>query len=212
MGSAGVWRAWHRAAGDSRHIGGFVDGRLGIHSLLRADVLEGWICGGLLKRRSGGLGPGVVTDEMEMAAIRGGDTERLLHEAVGLVAVAIRTVGAVLVGLAVLTTVRRVGTVGSIALLALRWSKAAAAALALHLAVGEKAARDSAGTPRLAVSPPTHARFAFIPYKHRSGFDLLALLLGQSSLDPRQDANAAGLEQDNCVLRRPYLAVIRLHE
>lgn len=76
---------------------------------------------------------------MKVLASGGGDAERLLHEAIRLVSVALR--------LAVfLVLVAPTARVGSLAGTPSATAKAAAT-LALHLAVGEEAARDSAGAP-----------------------------------------------------------------
>lgn len=76
---------------------------------------------------------------MEVLASGGGDAERLLHEAIRLVSVAL--------GLAVfLVLIAAAARVGSLAGTPSATAEAAAT-LALHLAVGQKAARDSAGAP-----------------------------------------------------------------
>lgn len=106
---------------------------------------------------------------MEVLALRGGDAEGLLHEAVGLVPVPVGlTVVVVLVAAA--------ARVWCLAGAPPRCAEAAAA-LALHLPVGEEAARYPAGTPRFAVRPPAHAGFPLVPNKDGARPDGLALLL-----------------------------------
>ncbi len=124
-----------------RGAGRVVHRRLGVHALDRHNVSQRGI-----RRRLGELGrvARVVADEVEMLAIRGGDAERLLHQAVGLVSV---SVGSFAVH--VLVLVAAPSAVGGLAHGAPRGSgnELAPSALALHLAVGQEAARDAAGTP-----------------------------------------------------------------
>lgn len=95
---------------------------------------------------------------MEVLARRCGDTEGLLHKTVCLVTVALR-LAIILILVAGTTRLRGLAIVSPpIA--------EATASLALHLAVGEEAAGDSAGAPRLAVCPSPHASLALIPNKH----------------------------------------------
>lgn len=90
-----------------------------------------------------------------MLVVVGGDGEGLLHETVRLVAVAIRaTIGVLFVA-----------SLGGVTAGILVEAAAAATAFALHLAVGEKAARNPTGTPRFAVGPSAHASFALVPDK-----------------------------------------------
>lgn len=104
-----------------------------------------------------------------MLAARGGDAKGLLHETVGLVAVAL---GLVVVHVFLGTRAR----VGRLAISSAIWAKATSS-LALHFTVGEKATRDSAGAPRLAVGPSTHAGLALIPDEDGARTDGLPLLL-----------------------------------
>lgn len=93
---------------------------------------------------------------MEVLAGRGGDAKGLLHQTVGLVAVALWLV---VVHVVLGTRVGRLAVSSAV-------GAKAASSLALHFTVGEKAARDSAGAPRLAVGPSTHAGLALIPDEH----------------------------------------------
>jgi len=137
---------------------------------------------------------------MQMLAVVCGDGERLLHEAVRFVAVAIGSAIGVLV----------VGGLSSIAA-GILVETASATSLAFHLAVGQETSRDTAGTPRFAVGPSAHACLAFIPDKHRAGLDGLSLLLGQTPLHAREKADATRLEEDDGVRRRADVTVVRLH-
>lgn len=116
---------------------------------------------------------------MEVLAVGSGDAEGLLHEAIGLVPVAFGFA----VVLVLVATTSRVGRLAGVSS-----AGKATAPLALHFAVRQETARHSAGAPRLAVGPSSHAGFSLIPHKYRAGSDGLALLLGQSSLDSGQDA------------------------
>lgn len=137
---------------------------------------------------------------MEVLAVVGSDGERLLHEAVRLVAVAIGSAVRVLV----------VGCLGGIAA-GILVEAARATSLALHLTVGQETSRDTAGAPGLAVSPSAHARLALIPDKHRARLDRLPLLLGQTPLHSREKADATCLEENDGVRGRANVAVVSLH-
>lgn len=92
---------------------------------------------------------------MKVLAGRSGDAEGLLHQTVRLVSVALRL--AVL--LVFVATAARVGSLAGTTSAAAK----AATALALHLAVCQEAARNSAGTPRLSIGPSPHAGFPLVP-------------------------------------------------
>lgn len=84
-----------------------------------------WVLRRLHENVGGGTGPRVVADQVEVLALGGGDAERLLHEAVGLVTV---SVWSILVGTVL-------GTVVGLAA-RLLCGEAVSTTLALHLAVG----------------------------------------------------------------------------
>lgn len=133
-----------------------------------------------------------------MLALVGGDTERLLHQTVWLVAIAIwasvgvvlRSHHAVAVGILVET---------------------GATTLAFHFTIGEKASRYSTRAPGFAVSPSSHASFAFIPDKDRARLDGLSFLFGQAALHAWEKSYAACLEKDDSICWRAHMAVVRLH-
>jgi hypothetical protein len=137
---------------------------------------------------------------MKVLAVVGRDGEGLLHEAVGLVAVAIGSTVRVLV----------VGGLSGVAA-GILVKTARATSLAFHLTVGQETSRDTTGAPRFAVSPSAHARLALIPHKHRAGFDRLPLLLGQASLHAREETDATCLEKNDCIRRRADVTVVGLH-
>lgn len=135
--------ARHGPARDDREVLLVVDGGLWIEALLRAHVAQGRIAGGLEEARGVGVRPRVIADEMQVLPGRGRDAEGLLHQAVGLVPVAIRAVVRTLSPVLVAAT-RRVGRLPR----ALRLRRhRGAAPLALHLTIREKTARDAAGAP-----------------------------------------------------------------
>lgn len=195
-----VWRARHRPSCDGGNIRLLVHGRFGVHALLGTDVAKAWILRRLHEDVRGGTGACVVADEVEVLALGGGDAERLLHQAVGLVAV---SVWSILVGAVFGAAVRLVAR--------LLRGKAVSSTLALHLAVGQEAPRHSACAPRFPVRPPAHAGFPLVPDEDRAGLDLLALLLGQAALHARQQAGATGLEEDDGIVGGAHVAVICLH-
>ena len=94
------------------------------------------------------MGARVVTDQVQMVPSRGCNAEGLLHQAVWLVPIAVRTFfsGRVHVGLAAVSAIWR--SPGSSERCDWRGiSIASTTALTFHLPVGQEAARDSAGTP-----------------------------------------------------------------
>jgi hypothetical protein len=133
VGSVREGWAGHGASGDGGNGVLFVNGRLGVHALLRADVTQLGVAGRLLQVLRDGRGAGEVADEMQVLAVGRCDAERLLDQAVGLVAVAVRAFvrGVVIFGS------RRLGS----------GAEGAATALALHLAVCEEAARHATRAP-----------------------------------------------------------------
>lgn len=103
-----------------------------------------------------------------MLTDRGADAERLLHEAVRLVTVAIRAV----------ITFRALSLDSG-----RTWSTpAGTTTLSFHLSICQKAARDAAGAPRLSICPSAHTCLALVPDKDGPRADRRTLLFGQSSL------------------------------
>jgi len=196
-------RAGHGTTGYSRDGVLILDGRFWVHALLWSDVTQlrvgGWLHEVLCAHGSAG----VVADQVKMLTGGCGDAERLLHQTIGLVAIAVGTVLAV-----VLTVSRRV-------LLRVageqRGRHAASSTLSLHLTIGQEASRYTAGTPGLAVSPPPHACLALVPDKDGTRFDGLSFLLGQTSLDPGKEADPTGFEQNDGIAWSPDVAVIGFH-
>lgn len=135
MSGVRISRRAHGPAGDGRDSALFVNGRFGVHALLGANVTELRVVGRLHEVLRLLRGSRVVADEVEVLAVVGGNREGLLHEAVRFVAVAIRT------------AVRVLFIAGLRSVAAGCLIEAGSASLALHLAVGQKAARHSAGTP-----------------------------------------------------------------
>ena len=130
--------------------------------------------------------------------MRGRDGERLLHKAIGLVTVSIRTT----VRIAILA-VNAVTVRGFVVI--------AAAAFTFHLPVGEKAAGNPAGTPGLAVGPSSHTGLALVPDKDRAGFNGLAFFFRKAPLNPWQQAHSACFEQNDGIGGRTHMAMVRLH-
>ena len=160
------------------------------------------IGGRLLQRNR--IGARVVADEMQMLSTRGGDAERLLHQTIRLVTIAVWPLAL------------RVSGGRPVWRLAARslgcWlAEVAATALALHLPVGQETARHTTRTPRFAVCPAPHACLSFVPDKHGARFDLLALLLGQASLHARQQTYATSLKEQDSIVGRADVAVVCLH-
>lgn len=122
-------RAGHWSAGDGGDTVLLVHRGLRIHALLRSDVAQLRIVGWLLQVLRDGRGAGKVADQVQVLASRGGDAERLLHEAVGLVAIAVRSI----IGRLVLAALEPVSVSPG-------GREAAAATLALHLTVSQEAA------------------------------------------------------------------------
>jgi len=123
VSSVRVARRAHGPASHSRNGALLLNGRLWVHALFWADVAKLRVVGRLhemlrLLRRTG-----VVADQMQVLTVVCGDGERLLHEAVGFVAVAIGSAIGVLV----------VGGLSSTGILV---ETASATSLAFHLAVG----------------------------------------------------------------------------
>lgn len=97
---------------------------------------------------------------MEVLASGGGDAKGLLHKTVGLVSISLRLA----VILVLVATAARVGRLAGVSS-----TGEATTSLALHFAVGQEATRHSAGAPRLAVGPSSHAGFSLIPDKDGAG-------------------------------------------
>ena len=86
----------HRPASHDWKILLVIDRGLGIKTFLGPNMPESWVGCGLLKVGGGWVRARIVTDQVQVLPGRGGDTERLLHEAVGFISIPIRTlVGAV---------------------------------------------------------------------------------------------------------------------
>jgi hypothetical protein len=129
------------------------------------------ICGGLLQVGGGRVRARVVADEVKVLAGGSGDAEGLLHQPVGLIPVAIGAlIGAISSVLIAAPTFGRLAASGHRVL-----RNAATTTLALHLPIGQEAARDTTGAPGLSVRPPAHARFALIPDEHGARPNRLAL-------------------------------------
>lgn len=148
----------------------------------------------------GRVGAGVVADEMEVLPGGGEDAEGLLDETVGFVSVPL---------LALHRVCRR--AVARHCRSNCRGVEAAATPLALHFAVGEKAARNSASAPRLAVGPSAHSGLPLVPDEDGSGSYLLPLFLRQSALHSGQGAQPASFEEDDGIVRRLDVAVVCFH-
>lgn len=196
------WRLLHRGSCEGGSRVGLSHARLGVHALDGDDASQRGIRSWLGKVGLTGLRSGVVRDEVEVLAGRSGDAERLLHQTVGLVSVSL----GLAVVLVLVATASRVGRLASVPS-----AREATSSLALHFPVGQEAARHSAGAPRLAVGPSSHAGLSLIPHKHRAGSNRLPLLLGESSLHSRQDAQSACLEQPDGVGGRSHVAVVGFH-
>jgi hypothetical protein len=69
-----------------------VDGGFRIEALLRTHAAQGWVGGRLQEVGGVGMRPRVIADEMQMLAGRGGDTERLFHQAIRLIPVPVRPI------------------------------------------------------------------------------------------------------------------------
>lgn len=137
-----------------------MDRRLGIHPFDWYDVTQLGVCRGLWQLGRVGMRPRVVRDEVEMLARGSRDAERLLHQAVLLVAVSIWAITIhLLVLVAAPPAVWRLACPSSVVELA-------ATTLAFHLSVGEEAAGHPAGAPRLAIGPAPHAGLSLIPYEY----------------------------------------------
>lgn len=130
-----VGEGWtgHRTSCDGGDGILFVDSRLGVHALLGTNVTQLRIGGRLLQVLRNGCGAGKVADEMQVLASGGGDAERLLDQAIRLVAVTIRTI----IRSIVFFGSRRLGSS----------AEGASAALAFHLAVCEETARYTTRAP-----------------------------------------------------------------
>lgn len=199
LGSNHVGRLLHGSAGEGWSLVGLAHAGLGVHPLDGDDAAQRRVVGGLRQLGLAGLRARVVRDKVKVLVVGSGDAEGLLHETVGLVAVAL--------GLAVVKIL-----VAHAAVLAGATAGAkAAASLALHFAVGEEAAGDTAGAPGLAVGPSAHAGLALVPDEDGAGADGLALLFGETTLDAGQKAKTAGLEELDGIGGSTDVAVVRLH-
>lgn len=66
-----------------------MDSRLWVHALLWPDMAQLCIVGWVLQVLAVGGGAGEIADQVQVLAAGCGDAERLLHESVGLVAIAV---------------------------------------------------------------------------------------------------------------------------
>lgn len=142
--------------------------RLGVHALLRTNVPKSGIARGIIECLGVGVRTRVVADEMEMVPARCRDAERLLHQAIRLVAVSVRALLLWHLDIRVAST----STFWSLAssyccrgCCCQRRGEATAATLALHLSVGQETTGYPAGTPRFSVRPPPHACLSLVPHK-----------------------------------------------
>ena len=200
-------RTSHRRPGHGRGAVAVLKVGLGVHPLLRSDVAEVHILGGLGQGRR--MVPGEVADEVKVLPLRSGDTEGLLGQTVWLVTIAIGTVKRVIALGVVSPSVcwtpvppgiaTRIGRV------------AGSTSFALHLAIGQEAAVDSAGAPGFPVSPSSHARLAFIPDEDGARFDHLTLLLRKAALDAGQHPQAACLEEEDRIRRGLDISSVCFH-
>lgn len=160
--SDGVCRAGHRTSGHHGEVLLVVDGRLRVQAFLGPHVSQGGIRRGLREADRRWMCARVVTDQVQMLARGRGDAERLLHEPVRLVAVAIRTIVHRLAAIVVAAscTVRGLSRPWSN-----RMQYTAASTLALHLTISQKASRHATCAPRLSIRPPPHSGFPLVPNK-----------------------------------------------
>lgn len=137
---------------------------------------------------------------MEVLVVVGGNGERLLDQTIRLVSIPIGS------------TAIRVGILLSGAAIALSiLVEAVASSLALHLAVGEKAARNPACAPGFAIGPSSHPGLSLIPDEDGSRFDRLSFLFGESALDAWEQSDATCFEQNDRVGGRAHVPIVRLH-
>lgn len=90
LGSNHVGRLLHRRPGECRCLVRLAHARLGVHALDRDDSSQARVGGWLGQLRLARLRSRVVGNQVEVLARGGGDAERLLHQAVGLVPVSLR--------------------------------------------------------------------------------------------------------------------------
>lgn len=169
----------------SHETGGVQRGvRVWVEPWRNGNALELGVERGLHKLVGGAVGAGVVRNEVQLEAVCRLNGKGLLHQAVRLVAKAVRAA----CNDAEICIVAAAGIVVARVLRAVR-------ALALHLAVRQKGARHARRAPRLAVCPAAHASFPLVPHKDGARCDCLSFLLREPSLDPRQNAQSAGLKE-----------------
>lgn len=86
-----VARGAHRSSCDCGNIALFMNGRFGIHALFRPNVPKLRIVCRMHEVLRVGGGSREVTDEVQVLSVVGCDGEGLLHQAIRLVSVAIRS-------------------------------------------------------------------------------------------------------------------------
>ena len=178
--------------------------RFGVHPMSRLEMTQARILSWLFQLVLYLSVAREIADQVEMLPSRGRDAERLFHQAVRLVTIPIWLLIVVLTVVTVPTTVRC--PAGS-----RRKSPASATAFSFHLSICEETPGHSGRTPRLAISPPPHAGFSLVPDEHRTGLDLLPLLLGKPPTYPRQKTKTTCLEESYCIRWGADDTDVRLH-
>lgn len=138
-----------------------------------------------------------------------GDAERLLHKSIRFIAIPVWTFVPTVCSI-VVTPTRTFWSLASPGRVR-RLRHAGTSTLALHFSVCQKASRHTTCTPRLSISPPSHAGFPFIPYEDGAGSDGLTLFLRKTSLDTGEETDATSLEENDSVRRGADVSVVRLH-
>ena len=142
-----------------------------------------------------------------MLAFGCGNAERLLHQAIRLVPIAIRAF-AIHVGIFIARsiTIRRLPTHSSG-----HRHKVSTASLALHFSICQETPADSTRTPAPSVGPASHARFSFIPHEDGAGLYGLPFFLREASLYSRQQAASTCFEQLDGARRVPDVTSVCFH-
>lgn len=87
-----IWCAHHWRPSDGGDGLVFMNGRFRIHAFLGTDMPQSRITGWVVKVLRIGVGSGAVADEVKVISAGGCDAERLLHQAIGLIPITIRTI------------------------------------------------------------------------------------------------------------------------